>query len=31
LRQGSLTKGNRTITASPVGSHESQIIRQAGD
>jgi len=31
LRQGSLTKGNRTITASPVGSYESQIIRRAGE
>jgi LasA protease len=31
LRQGTLTKGDRTITASPVGSHESQIIRQPGE
>jgi LasA protease len=31
LRQGSLTKGDRTITASPVGSYESQIIRRAGE
>ncbi len=31
LRQGTLTKGLKTITASPVGSHESQIIRQPGE
>jgi hypothetical protein len=31
LRQGSLTKGDRTIIASPVGSYESQIIRRAGE
>ncbi len=31
LRQGTLTKGDKTITASPVGSHESQIIRQLGE
>ena len=31
LRQGTLTKGDKTITPSPVGSHESQIIRQPGE
>lgn len=31
LRQGTLTKGLKTITASPVGSHELQIIRQPGE
>jgi LasA protease len=31
LRQGSLTKGDKTITASPVGSNESQIIRLPGE
>jgi murein DD-endopeptidase MepM/ murein hydrolase activator NlpD len=31
LRQGTLTKGDQTITASSVGSHESQIIRQPGE
>ena len=31
LRQGTLTRGERTITASPVGSHESQIIRKPGE
>lgn len=31
LRQGTLTKGDKTITASLVGSHESQIIRQLGE
>jgi murein DD-endopeptidase MepM/ murein hydrolase activator NlpD len=31
LRQGTLTKGNKTITASTVGSHESQIIRKPGE
>jgi LasA protease len=28
MRQGTMTKGDKTITASTVGSHESQIIRQ---
>lgn len=31
LRAGTLTKGNKTITASSVGSHESQIIRRPGE
>jgi len=31
VRQGTLTKGDRTITESPVGSHESQIIRLPGE
>ena len=31
LRQGTLTKGDKTITASPVGSHESQIRRLPGE
>jgi hypothetical protein len=31
LRQGTLTKGDKTVTASPVSSRESQIIRQSGE
>ena len=31
LRQGTLTKGDNTITVSFVGSRESQIIRQPGE
>jgi murein DD-endopeptidase MepM/ murein hydrolase activator NlpD len=31
LRQGTLTKGDKTITASPVSSPESKIIRQPGE
>ena len=29
--KGSLTKGDKTITASQNGTHESQIIRQPGE
>jgi murein DD-endopeptidase MepM/ murein hydrolase activator NlpD len=31
MRQGSLTKGDKTITASPVSSPESEIIRKKGE
>jgi LasA protease len=31
MRLGTLTKDDRTITASPVGVHESQLIRQPGE
>ena len=31
MRQGTLTKGEKTITASPVSEHQSQIIRQPGE
>ena len=29
--QGTLTKGDQTITANQTGTHESQIIRQPGE
>jgi LasA protease len=31
MRQGTLTKGNLTVTASSVSEHQSQIIRQPGE